>query len=284
MPALSLSPCSAPGDAVFPPPNAQALLNFVAAYLDVSGLEDITGVLISETEPTAADRDKAWLKRDAGSQRVIGLYVWSSEWVPVPFIIPSGSQEPAAPKRGEIFLNTETNALRFYDGVKWTTNLWPSGATADRPENPAVGDLYFDESIGRLLRRVAAGWTTVDGALGEVRMFDGSEEEATTRNPGWTVFAELAGRFPLGASEDYAAQTNGGVLLDEMELEWAAKRRSASGGSREATATFLAELTLNGIAKTADGTKSDDITAIGSAATINLKPPYRALIFIRKER
>lgn len=284
MPALSLSPGSAPGDAVFPPPNAQALLNFVAAYLGVSGLDNITGIIVSETQPTAADRDKAWLKRDAGSQRVIGLYVWAAEWVPVPLIIPSGSQEPQVPKRGEIFLNTATNALRFYDGVKWTTNLWPAGSTADRPENPALGDLYFDESIGRLLRRVAAGWTTVDGALGEIRMFDGSEEEATTRNPGWAVFAELAGKFPLGASEDYAAQSSNGATLDDLKLEWSAKRRSASGGSREATATFLAELTLNGIAKTADGTKSDDITPIGSTATIELKPPYRAVIFIKKER
>ena len=285
MPNIAIQPGTAPVDAPFPPTSAQALLNFVAAYLGVQGLETLTGVIISATEPAAADRDKVWVKNDAVSDRALGFYVYAGGWQQVPFIIPQGDTEPAGAKKGELFYNTKLNALRMFDGTSWTTNLWPSGTTASRPSDVGSGYLYFDTDIGKLLRKTAQGWSTFEGGVGDIKMVDFADEAAATEaNPGWSVFEPLRGRFPIGANGDnLVPQQEGGTTLDEMQLTWSAKRRSASGGTREASATFIAELTLNGVAKTADGTKADGLSDIGSESTINLKPPFKALIFLRKD-
>lgn len=284
MPSLAIQPANAPVDAPFPPPSAQALLNFVAANLGISGLENLTGCIISATEPDATDRDKVWVKKDESSDRALGLFVYSGGWLQIPFIVPSGANEPASPKKGELFYNTALKALRFFDGTSWTTNLWPSGTTASRPESVPVNYLYFDTDIARLLRMTAQGWTTFDGGVGDVKMVDFADSEAAlSNNPGWSIFGAMAGRFPLGVSEDITAQTEGGVTLDEMKVEWSAQRRSASGGAREPSATFIAELTINGVAATADGTKAEAMSKIGTDKTVNLKPPFKALYFLRKE-
>ncbi len=284
MPSLVLQPATVPVDAAFPPASAQALVNFIAAYLQIGGATAIKGVVISVTEPDAADRDKAWIKRDPGNNRAIGVYVYNGGWLPIPTIVPSGDAEPAGAKQGELFYNTTTDCLRIFDGTSWTSNLWHTGATADRPEDPPINYVYFDTDIGRLLRMTSQGWTTVDGSVGEVRMIDAADENsALTSNPGWSVFGAMAGRFPIGQSELVPAQSEGGVTLDEMKLDWSAQGRSASGGAREATASFIAEVTINGTAARADGTKYDALTKIGSDKTVSLKPPYRSLIFIRKD-
>lgn len=284
MPSLALQPATVPIDASFPPASAQTLINFVAAYLGVSGLENLQGVLVGETEPGASDRDKVWVKQDAGSGRALGSYIYNGGWVPVPFIVPSGETEPAGAKVGELYFNTKLAALRLYNGTVWTTNLHHAGSTANRPAGAPLGYLYFDADIARLLRQTAQGWTTHDGGVGEIRMVDAATgDEAVTRNPGWAVFAALAGRFPIGSTEDVAPQAEGGVTLDEMKLEWSAQGRSAQGGAREANASFIAALTLNGVETRADGTAYPGLTKIGQDKTVNLKPPYRAVIFLRKE-
>lgn len=285
MPSLALQPAVVPNDAPFPPANAQALVNFIAAYTGIYGLENLDGVLVQEAEPAAADRGKAWVKLDPSNQRPLGLYVfYSGVWGSIPFIVPSGEQEPGAPKLGELFFNTELEALRMFNGTTWTTNLWPSGTTAERPDDVPSGYLYFDEDLGKLLRYTSQGWTTFEGGVGDVKMVDVADEAtALQKNPGWSVFAAMQGRFPIGAGDDVSPQNEGGVQLEEMKLDWAAQGRSASGGSREATASFIAELTINGTAARADGSKYDALSPIGSAKTVNLKPPYRALIFLRKD-
>lgn len=284
MPSLVLNPGSVPVDAPFPPASAQALINLVAAHIRVDGGAGIKGVVISTTEPDAADRDKAWVRRDPGNNRAIGIYVYNGGWLPMPAIVPSGDTEPAGAKKGELFYNTTTDCLRIFDGSAWTSNLWHSGATADRPEDAPLGYIYFDETIGRLLRMTSQGWTTVDGCVGEVRMVDVADENAALEsNPGWSIFGAMSGRFPIGQTESVPAQSEGGVTLDEMKLDWSAQGRSASGGAREASASFLAELTINGTAARSDGTKYDALTKIGSDKTVRLTPPYRSLFFIRKD-
>jgi hypothetical protein len=284
MPNLALQPGNVPQDEAFPPANWQILLNVVASYLGVSGLENLQGVVISAEEPAAADRDKVWVKRDGGSDRPLGFYVYTGEWLPLPFIIPSGEAGPAGAKIGELFFNTLRGCVEVFNGTVWTTNLWPSGNTASRPTEAGVGYLFFDTDIQRLLRMTSQGWSTFDGCIGEVRMFDFADEAtALSHNPGWSVFGPMSARFPIGVSEETPAQQEGGVKIEEMELEWSAKRRSASGGNRESSATFIAELTINDVAKTADGTKSDGLTEIGQPQKVNLKPPYKALYFLRKD-
>jgi hypothetical protein len=284
MPNLALQPGVVPNDEVFPPANWQVLLNVVASYLQASGLENLQGVIISATEPAAADRNKVWVKRDGSSDRPLGFYVYTGEWLPLPFIIPSGEAGPAGAKIGELFFNTLRNCVEVFNGTAWTTNLWPSGNTAARPTDAGVGYLYYDTEISRYLRMTSQGWSTFDGGVGDVKMVDFADEAtALANNPGWSVFSAMVGRFPVAVSDDLPAQSEGGVKIEEMQLEWSAKRRSASGGNREASATFIGELTVNGVAKTADGTKSDALTEIGQATTVNLKPPYKALYFLRKD-
>lgn len=284
MPTLVFQPATVPVDAPFPPANAQALINFVTAYIGLSGLETLSGVLVSATEPPAADRDKVWVKRDGSSGRALGLFVYNGGWLPVPFILPSGEAEPAGGKLGELFYNTQLGTIRLFNGSAWTTNFHHTGDTAARPEAPPLGYLYFDTTINRLLRFTARGWSTYDGGLGDIKMVDlANVDDALAKNPGWVVFLPMAGRFPIGPSDDLAPQAEGGATLAELKLDVDAKRLSAQGGVREANATFISELTLNGVVKNAFGTAAPAPAAIGSTSTLNLQPPYKALIFLRKD-
>ena len=284
MPTLALQPAIPPIDVLFPPSSAQALLNFVSAYTQVTGLENLTGVIVGSSTPAAADRDKAWIKLDPATNRALGLHVFNGEWTPVPVIVPSGESTPASARAGELFYNVKLEALQVYTGSEWTTNLQPTGDTASRPSSVPVNYLYLDTEIGRILRNTPSGWTTLDGGVGDIKMVDFADAETALKyNPGWSVFAALNGRFPLGASETYTSQSEGGTTLDQMQLRWAAQGRSASGGSREATASFIAALKINDVEKRADGTKYDALTTLGSDQTINLTPPYKALIFLRKD-
>lgn len=285
MPTIAIQPATAPVDAPFPPASAQELLNFVAAYTQVSGLETLTGIVVGTTTPSASDRDKAWAKVDAATSRTLGIYVFNGgNWVPMPLIVPSGTA-PSAPRKGELFLN-ELGGLQIYDGSKWTTNTFPSGATADRPKSATVNDLFFDSEISRLLRYTTKGWTTFDGAIGDIKMVDALDlSDAIAKNPGWVEFTSMANKFPLGSSATYGPTTEGGSTLESLKLSWDAKALSAQGGSREASATMLSSITLNGVEKTkyaSSGTGQASPSAIGES-TINLTPPYKALIFLRKD-
>lgn len=284
MPIIALQPATVPVDAPFPPANAQALVNFIAAYLGVSGLENLDGIVVHHVEPPAADRDKLWLKLVGEGGRALGFHAYAGEWQPVPFILPSGEEEPAGARLGELFYNTKLGALRFYNGAVWTTNLHHAGDTASRPASPPAGYLYFDTTINRLLRFTVHGWSTFDGGIGDIKMVDfANVEDALAKNPGWTVFASMAGRFPLGPTDDIVPQAEGGVTIDEMKLDWSAQARSAQGGAREANTSFVAALTLNGVEARADGTAYPALTRLGGDKTVNLKPPYKALIFLRKD-
>lgn len=285
MPSIALQPTTVAVDAPFPPANAQALVNFVSANLRLSGLENLTGVVISATTPGAADRDKVWAKRDAQSNRVLGFYAYSGGWLPIPAIVPSGTEEPGGAKIGELFFNLTLGALRVYDGTAWTSNFTPAGTTAARPTGVPIGYLYLDTTIGRILRYAgSAGWTTNDGGIGDIKMVDfATALLALDNNPGWSVFSGMAGRFPLGATEEIVPQEEGGIALEEMQVEWSAQARSASGGTREATASFISELTLNGVSLTANGKAYPALTSLGEAKTLKLTPPYKALIFLRKD-
>lgn len=278
MPNLAIQPATAPVDAAFPPSSAQAMLNFVAAYLQISGLENLQGFIKSANSPAAEDQDKAWLRLDPNSNRPLGIYVFNGEWVAVPLVVQSGEAPPASPKKGELFFNSQLG-LQVYDGSQWTANLFPTGTTADRPKDVPVHSLYFDTDISRLLRYTTLGWTTLDGAIGDIKMVDSDDEDdAVTRNPGWVVYSAMAGRFPIGASDTYGAQTVGG----SSTVSWSAKGRSASGGSREASASFYNTLSIDGTEVTADNRKMDATTDIGSGS-FKTVPPYRALIFLRKD-
>ena len=269
-----LTPGNPPSDAQLPQSPAQ-LLNFVAAYLRLDGLSGLQGIIISDTEPAVSDRDKGWIKLDSGSGRAIGLFRYNGGWKAIPIILDSGENEPANAKPGELFYNTKAKAVKgFLDGG-WTTELWHKGATADRPSAPPLGYLYFDTTINRLLRFVTNGWTTVDGCIGEVRILDGmSTTEALGRNPGWSVFNTMAGRFPIGQDgDDFPAGDEGG----RREFAWSAKSLSAQGGARDQGA--LTEISIDGTALSA----ATGTTVGTKTGEVSILPPYRAVIFIKKD-
>lgn len=278
MPNIVLQPATVPVDAPFPPSSAQVMMNFVAAYLQVSGLESISGVVIGISTPAAADRDKAWVKLDPSSLRALGLFTFTGgEWTAIPIVVPSSDGgPPVSPKKGEIYFDS-LGGLQIYNGTVWTSNLFPSGTTAARPTDVPVNYLYFDTDIARLLRHTSAGWTTLDGAVGDIKMVDAADlEDALGKNPGWSEFTSIAGKFPLGSSETYSPQTEGGA----ESIAWSAKGTSAHGGSRESPA--IGAITFNGEEVASTAALNNTPSPLGGGS-FKLLPPFKALIFLRKE-
>jgi hypothetical protein len=269
-----LLPGSPPVDAAMPD-TPQRLINFVAAYLSLSGLSNLTGIIIGSSEPAVSDRDKAWIKVDSGSGRAVGVYRFLGSWVQIPNVPLSGENEPASPQPGELFYNTEHKALKAYLDAGWTTELWHKGATSDRPTGVPTGYLFFDTDIKRLLRYTSQGWSTVDGAIGEVRMMDGvTTDEATTRNPGWSVYMALGGKFIVGYDGDeYSVGEEGG----RQTVPWSAAGNAAQGGSREQG--LVNSLSIDGTSFTASSGPSGS----SKNGEIDIRPPYHAVLFIRKD-
>lgn len=285
MPNIVVQPATVPLDTAFPPENAQALLNFIAGYLQFSGLETLKGIIVATTEPAADDRDKAWIKQDAVSLRTLGIFTFvGGEWAAVPVTLPTGEEEPVGAKKGEMFFNTKLNAVRIHDGTGWTTNFWHQCSSTDRPASARPNYIIFDTTINRALRWTGSAWTTLDGAVGDLKMVDFADTDtALTNNPGWEVFAAMAGRFPVASSDDLSPQSEGGATsIDELKVKWAAKGRSAQGGSRDADASFIASISFNNVEAKADGTKMPGLTDIGTEKTLNVQPPYKAVIFLKK--
>ncbi len=267
-----LSPQSPPIDLALPS-SATELINMVASYLKIAGLDGFQGVIISDTEPATTDRDKAWIKLDSTSGRAIGLYRYLGGWKLVPVIVGSGDVEPANPKAGELFYNTKGNSLKAFLDSGWTTELWHKDTTANRPANVAIGYIFFDTSISRLLRFTAAGWTTVDGFIGEMRMATGiTIDDATTKNPGWVIEYSMGGKFPIGQDTgDYTLGKEAG----NDKISWSASTGSAAGGSRE-------QGLVTGISFNGDSAAGAANTSTTKDNSFSIVPPYRAVIFLRK--
>lgn len=277
MPIIALQPATAPVDAPFPPANAQAMLNFIAAYTQISGLETLSGIVVGTTTPAATDRDKAWLKLDPASNRAIGFFVFNGDWVAIPIIPGTGDAPPANPQKGELFFNTTFSALQIYTGSQWTTNFFPSGTTHDRPTGVPVNYLYFDTDINRLLRSTTQGWTTFDGAVGDIKMVDSFDvNDALTKNPGWSEFTAMANKFPMGSSDTYGPTVEGG----RDTIAWSAKGTSAQGGNRESPA--IGAISIDGTEIASKANLNNTPTALDSAS-FKILPPYKAMIFLRKD-
>jgi hypothetical protein len=271
-----LTPGTVPGDLSLPA-NMQQLINAAAAYLSVAGLDNLEGVIISETEPDTTQRDLAWIKQDPASGRAIGLYVYVGAWTQVPVVVGSGTAEPSNAQAGELFYRTDLNCIEAYVGGAWTTELWAKGPTTSRPATPAVGYVYYDTTINRLLRYTSQGWSTVDGSIGEVKMLTGlTEDQATANNPGWNIDYSFGGRVPIGedgVTGDYTIGTQGG----QESISWSASGNSAQGGSRDTA--LVGNLTINGQAV-------NPATGNGNGNTVNnsfdILPPYKVVIFMTK--
>jgi hypothetical protein len=191
----------------------------------------------------------------------------------MPLNLPSNTSntKPASPQIGELFYDTALKALVVYNGSDWTSNIFPLGSTANRPSNVPVHYLYFDTDIGKLLRYASLGWTTIDGQVGDVKIVDFPDAStALTQNPGWSEFTSFQGKFVMGYNSDITPQTENGNLAD-CKLTWSANLTKAQGGARDQA--VISSLTVN-------GTSADSTAATN---TVDLTPPYKAVIFLRKD-
>jgi hypothetical protein len=168
----------------------------------------------------------------------------------------------------------------------------PSGVTFNRTPFETVGTLFYDTQINRVLIFTSNGWSTADGAIGDVK-FTASLDESTAllRNPGWAIFEQLKGRFPIGAGQ--------GIGLTNRPV-------GTTGGDEESTITIneLPNHTHpNGIVSNApnnggsiDGFGSNDAFGNDNYITSNTggvdnadgdpfsnMPPYLALIALIKQ-
>lgn len=157
-----LQPGSPPNDAAMPDSPAR-LVNFIAAYLRVTGLETLEGVIIDTSEPAPEDRDKLWVKVDAATNRPIGTYAFRGEWLRLP-VIPG------------------------------------YGTSDERPGNPQPGEQYWDSDINCLIVYERGQWRTASGSPGDVKHVQAASlAVALERNPGWSELADARGRVIVGA-------------------------------------------------------------------------------------
>lgn len=273
---LTLTASTVPINAVLPT-SAQQLVNFVAAYLGVSStdLANIEGIIISPTAPTnPADRSMAWLQTNGTTGTPIAINIYNGGWQPLPSIVQAGAAEPSSPPSFSLFYNTTTNTLEFFNGSAWTSTFWPSGPSANRPTAPAIGYTYQDTTIGLLLRFTASGWSTVEGAINEIKMIDNlAPASVPTAWPGWIVHPGLAGNFAIGADSKHALGSSGG----RTTVPWTATGASAQGGSRDTP--LLSQITI-------DGTTANGVQGAGNSSTANgtidITPPWYGVTYIMK--
>lgn len=135
---LRLKPLTAPPGAQCLT-TTQAVLNNSAKYLQIIGPDGLSAIVISASEPSVDDRDKAWLKLESGGEP-IGLFKYAGdEWMQVPGVhqgaIMLYSGEVANIPDGWQLANGLNGAPDLTDNTKfaslWEPNYTGGGTTYD---------------------------------------------------------------------------------------------------------------------------------------------------------
>lgn len=185
---LSLSAGTAPYGAQLPS-SAQALLNFIAAYVGIAGSGSFNGINYGSNTPAPQNRGLPWFKTD-GSGNPVGLYAWNgTAWVTVPTIV-------------------------------------ANGPTSLRPVTPSNGAEYYDTTIGGLLlwNATQGAWTTASGMVGDVKEVTAATiEVALANNPGWAQHTASNGCV-IGAAADSSngpasAHAQGTLIGEEAHVQ-----------------------------------------------------------------
>lgn len=176
-----LHPLTLPSGTAFPG-TMQQLVNLICQYAQILGIADLGGINKGETTPSESDRDKAWFKTDA-SGNPIGWYSWNgSEWAQILFAA-------------------------------------PYGVTADRPGSPVVGQLYLDTDIDALLVYERSAWRTVSGSPGDIKFVNKPTlAEALAANPGWTQYTDASQRVIAAADATTDHDIGDTVGVEETTL------------------------------------------------------------------
>lgn len=168
------------------PGTFQELLDAIAMYMAIVGLEDFSGLNYGDVEPGPDERDRPWFKTDA-SGNPIGWFSWDgSAWTPVPSVMANGD-------------------------------------TASRPAPAILGQTYLDTDIDVALVFNGAIWVTQSGSPGDVKSVKAATlAAALLKNPGWSHDSDSEGMVIAGASDGsgvYAYGTEVGA--DEVTIDLA---------------------------------------------------------------
>lgn len=145
------------------PATPDLLLQQVAQYVAVKGLDGLSLINFGQTVPLAEDRDKPWLETTASGSPV---------------------------------------AWRTWNGSEWEEMVFPvpSGGTSSRPSNPVNGQTFFDSDLNTLLIWERAAWRTASGSPGDLKYVESPDiDTAETNNPGWFRVADYYGRVIVAA-------------------------------------------------------------------------------------
>lgn len=164
---LYLTAGTAPFGAALPG-NAQALLNFVSAYVLITGSGDIGGINYGSNEPSPENRSYPWWKTNPDGNP-IGMYNWNgSAWVTVSTVV-------------------------------------QNGPTSSRPVDAAAYTQYFDTTIGVMIIWTGARWITLSGSPGDLKFVTAATiDSALVLNPGWIQFDTANGCVLGGAGANAA--------------------------------------------------------------------------------
>ena len=120
--------------------------------------------------------------------------------------IPSGTtaNRPASPAVGDQYYNGTIGALEVYTSAGWKSATTASGNTSGRPANPYIGQSYFNGELGRLELYTATGWNNIVQETPGVASASGHYYESD----GSGTFVVSGTNFVDGAIA-YAVGTNG---------------------------------------------------------------------------
>lgn len=231
------------------PGQVQGLLNLIAQYMAITGLEDFEGINFGPSEPSEDNRDKPWFQTDEAGNP-IGWLSWNgSEWSPIPVTL-------------------------------------PFGPTSGRPASPSTGAVYFDTDINVELIFERAQWRTASGSPGDVKEVKAaSVAAALTQNPGWVADTDSVGKFILGA-DDATQGTTGGAASVSLTVDQLPAHHhddvvltgSNADNGDAGNLAITAATQNNGLQTILDSTTGDT----GGGDPIDITPPYIGYIRLVK--
>lgn len=215
---LRIEACPIPGNLSYTP---QQLLDAYTERLKILSPSGFVFFVTGDLEPTS--NVGPWLRPDgqfyvfsSATNRYVPLNISDSETIwfhfgaDTPTFVPpyfwlrtTHTPTEADPSVGRII------GWYGYDGTNWvpTAGITPSGPTSARPTNPVALEQFYDTDISVLIWFERGQWRTVAGSPGDTKFVALTTfEEATTRNPGWSIFGSanvnVRGRYISQATKN----------------------------------------------------------------------------------
>lgn len=111
------------------PGTPQELLELIAQYMAITGLNPFNGINFGPATPSADNRDRPWFKT-SNSGNPIGWLSWNgSIWEPIPQVLPVGTTRPTAPAAGTQFFDSAINVALIFERSQWRTLAGSPGDT-----------------------------------------------------------------------------------------------------------------------------------------------------------